>query len=150
VQCRAIGRHRRWHKVQLLLHLFTCNRFCQGWTANQLNTVSCREGGRELHDALQPHWHRVFVADLGDGLEKPLQVSTFILALIVVKHSSRCQSFFIAIKHGAICFDWCRPRLQATGPRSASYNAAGLQSKSSQAMRWACKFGSLVTTAKHV
>ena len=43
-----------------------------------------------MHDALQPHWHRVFVADLGEGLEKPLQVSTSILALIVVKHSSRC------------------------------------------------------------
>ncbi|KAA6426968.1 MAG: hypothetical protein FRX49_03292 [Trebouxia sp. A1-2] len=47
-----------------------------------------REGGRELHDALQPHWHRVFVADLGELLEKPLQ---------------------------------------ATGPRSAACNAAGLQ-----------------------
>lgn len=47
-----------------------------------------REGGRELHDVLQPHWHRVFVADHGEWLDKPLQ---------------------------------------ATGPRSASYNAAGLQ-----------------------
>ncbi len=55
--------------------------------------VSRRKGGRELHDALQPHWHRVFVADLGEWLEKPLQVSlqsTSILALIIVKLSSRC------------------------------------------------------------
>ncbi len=54
---------------------------------------SCREGGRELHDALQPHWHRVFVADLGELLAKPLQVSlqsTSIRVLIIVKHSFRC------------------------------------------------------------
>lgn len=30
-----------------------------------------REGGRELHDALQPHWHRVLVADFGDWQKLP-------------------------------------------------------------------------------
>jgi len=87
MQCRAIGRHRRWHKVEV-----ASAPVYQQQIFKQLNTVSCREGGRELHDALQPHWHRVFVADLGEWLEKPLQVSlqsTSILALIIVKHSSR-------------------------------------------------------------
>ncbi|DBA81542.1 TPA: Elongin-A [Trebouxia sp. C0004] len=36
---------------------------------------STREGGQELHDALQPHWHRVFVADLGEWCDNPLQAT---------------------------------------------------------------------------
>ena len=40
-----------------------------------LTDLSCpRNGGRELHDALQPHWQTLFIADFGSCTGPSVQV----------------------------------------------------------------------------